>query len=117
MKKLLSVIALMLVCAFLFAACGESTQTTSEPVKTEDKKTEATDAPADDAPAVEEAKTIVYWSMWEPTEKQGIVIQQAVDAYMADTGNVVELEFKGRTGQREGLQPALDGGLFIDIFD
>ncbi|MCK5128742.1 MAG: carbohydrate ABC transporter substrate-binding protein [Clostridiales bacterium] len=112
MKKLLSVIALMLVCVFLFAACGDSTQTTSDPVKTEDKKTEATDAPA-----VEEAKTIVYWSMWEPTEKQGIVIQKAVDAYMADTGNVVDVQFKGRTGQREGLQPALDGGMVIDLFD
>ena len=30
--------------------------------------------------------TIVYWSMWEATEPQGKVIQEAVDAYMEETG-------------------------------
>jgi raffinose/stachyose/melibiose transport system substrate-binding protein len=64
-----------------------------------------------------EGKTIVYWSMWESTEPQGVVIQQAVDAYMAATGNKVDVQFKGRTGIREGLQPALDAGTTIDLFD
>ena len=27
--------------------------------------------------------TLVYWSMWEATEPQGQVIQEAVDAYTA----------------------------------
>ncbi len=67
--------------------------------------------------AAEAPKTIVYWSMWESTEPQGQVIQKAVDAYMAETGNVVDLQFKGRTGIREGLQPALDAGTVIDLFD
>ncbi|MDO4275509.1 MAG: ABC transporter substrate-binding protein [Eubacteriales bacterium] len=61
--------------------------------------------------------TLVYWSMWESTEPQGQAIQEAVDAYMADTGVKVDLQFKGRTGNREALQPALDGGTQIDIFD
>lgn len=52
-----------------------------------------------------EGKTIVYWSMWESTEPQGQVIQKAVDAYMAASGNTVDLQFKGRTGIREGLEP------------
>lgn len=64
-----------------------------------------------------EGKTIVYWSMWESTEPQGQVIQKAVDAYMAETGNIVDVQFKGRTGIREGLQPALDAGTVIDLFD
>lgn len=64
-----------------------------------------------------EGKTIVYWSMWEAAEPQGQVIQKAVDAYMAETGNKVDLQFKGRTGIREGLQPALDAGTVIDLFD
>ena len=64
-----------------------------------------------------EGKTIVYWSMWEAAEPQGQVIQKAVDAYMAETGNKVDLQFKGRTGMREGLQPALDAGTVIDLFD
>ena len=61
--------------------------------------------------------TLVYWSMWEATEPQGKVIQEAVDAYMEETGVKVDLQFKGRTGNREALQPALDGGTQIDIFD
>lgn len=61
--------------------------------------------------------TLVYWSMWEATEPQGKIIQEAVDAYTAETGVKVDLQFKGRTGNREALQPALDGGTQIDIFD
>lgn len=64
-----------------------------------------------------EGKTVVYWSMWESTEPQGVVIQQAIDAYVAATGNKVDVQFKGRTGIREGLQPALDAGTVIDLFD
>lgn len=61
--------------------------------------------------------TLVYWSMWEATEPQGQAIQEAVEAYTAETGVKVDLQFKGRTGNREALQPALDGGTQIDIFD
>lgn len=61
--------------------------------------------------------TLVYWSMWESTEPQGQAIQEAVDAYMEETGVKVDLQFKGRTGNREALQPALDGGTQIDMFD
>ena len=61
--------------------------------------------------------TLVYWSMWESTEPQGQAIQEAVDAYTEATGVKVDLQFKGRTGNREALQPALDGGTQIDIFD
>ncbi len=67
--------------------------------------------------AFAEGKTITYWTMWDSTEPQGIVLQKAVDKYMADTGNTVDLQFKGRTGIREGLQPALDAGMAIDLFD
>ncbi len=67
--------------------------------------------------AAAEGKTIVYWSMWESTEPQGQVIQKAVDAYMAESGNTVDLQFKGRTGIREGLQPALDAGKEIDMWE
>ena len=62
-------------------------------------------------------KTLVYWSMWEATEPQGQAIQAAVDAYTEKTGVKVDLQFKGRTGIREGLQPALDNGTKIDLFD
>ncbi|MDD4080638.1 MAG: ABC transporter substrate-binding protein [Eubacteriales bacterium] len=67
--------------------------------------------------AFAEGKTIVYWTMWESTEPQGKVLKEAAQAYEAETGNKVDLQFKGRTGMREGLQPALDAGTIIDIFD
>lgn len=60
---------------------------------------------------------LVYWSMWEATEPQGKVIKEAADKFAADTGVEVDLQFKGRTGIREGLQPALDSGTAIDMFD
>ncbi len=64
-----------------------------------------------------EGKTIVYWSMWESAEPQGKVLQEAVNAYMAETGNTVDVQFKGRTGIREGLEPALEANTVIDLFD
>jgi len=104
MKKLLLVITILLVLTLAFTACGNPT-------------TENVGDTTDSTEVIGDAKTIVYWSMWESTEKQGQVIQQAADAYMAATGNIVDLQFKGRTGIREGLQPALDGGMVIDMFD
>ncbi len=64
-----------------------------------------------------EGGTLVYWSMWESTEPQGQAIQKAIDAFTAETGIKVDAQFKGRTGIREGLQPALDAGTNIDLFD
>ncbi len=64
-----------------------------------------------------EGKKIVYWSMWNAAEPQGQVIQKAVDAYVAATGNEVDLQFKGRDGQRQGLEPALSAGQQVDLFD
>ena len=65
----------------------------------------------------ESGKKLVYWSMWEATEPQGMAIAEAVEAYEKATGVDVDLQFKGRTGIREGLQPALDNGTVIDLFD
>lgn len=64
-----------------------------------------------------EGKTIVYWSMWSESEPQAQVIKEAVAAYEAESGNTVDLQFKGRSGIREGLQAALDAGTVIDLFD
>ena len=65
----------------------------------------------------DDSKTVVYWSMWESTEPQGQAIAAAVEQFTAETGIKVDLQFKGRTGIREGLQPALDAGQVIDVFD
>lgn len=41
----------------------------------------------------------------------------AIAKYTEDTGVKVDVQFKGRNGQREGLQPALDAKQNIDLFD
>lgn len=60
---------------------------------------------------------LVYWAMWSEEEPQAKVIKEAVEKYTADTGVAVDVQFKGRNGQREGLQPALDAKQQIDMFD
>ena len=115
MKKKLLALTLVSAMAGSLAACGGSSDTaatTAAPA--------ATEAPADTAAAetpAGEGGSLVYWSMWESTEPQGQAIQEAVDAFTAETGIKVDVQFKGRTGIREGLQPALDAGTNIDMFD
>lgn len=120
-KKTLSVLLTAAMAASMLAGCGgggSADTTTAAPAAAP----AATEAPAagTDAPAAQPAGdggSLVYWSMWESTEPQGQAIQMAVDKFMADTGVKVDLQFKGRTGIREGLQPALDAGTNIDLFD
>ncbi|MDR2019773.1 MAG: extracellular solute-binding protein [Treponema sp.] len=59
---------------------------------------------------------LVYWSMWNETEPQGQVIARAVEAFTKETGIKVDINFNGRD-IRKTLQPALDSGEVIDIFD
>lgn len=96
----------------LLAGCGGSPSSTTTAAPTQSSSTTET-AP----PAGESGGSLVYWSMWEATEPQGQAIKAAVDKFVADTGIAVDLQFKGRTGIREGLQPALDAGTNIDLFD
>lgn len=62
-------------------------------------------------------KKLVYWAMWSEGEPQAEVIKEAVAKYTEDTGVEVDLQFKGRNGQREGLEPALQAKQQIDLFD
>lgn len=115
-KKLLSALLCTTMVAAMLAGCGTSAATT-ETTEADTATTETTEATAEaEAPAAS-GDGIVYWSMWEATEPQGQAIKEAADAYTADTGIAVDLQFKGRTGIREGLQPALDAGTNIDLFD
>ncbi|MDR1238610.1 MAG: extracellular solute-binding protein [Treponema sp.] len=60
--------------------------------------------------------TLVYWSMWNEAEPQGQVIARAAEAFTKDTGIKVDINFNGRD-IRKTLQPALDAGEVIDLFD
>lgn len=59
---------------------------------------------------------LVYWTMWNEAEPQGQVIAEAVEAFTAATGVKVDVQFNGRD-IRKILQPALDAGERIDLFD
>lgn len=113
------VLALVLGCALAvttLVGCGSGSTTST----TGDAATEATQATesTDTATATESTGDgLVYWSMWEATEPQGMAIKAAIDAYTEETGVAVDVQFKGRTGIREGLEPALAAGTKIDLFD
>ncbi|MDR0387325.1 MAG: extracellular solute-binding protein [Treponema sp.] len=59
---------------------------------------------------------LVYWSMWNEAEPQGQVIARAAEAFTKETGIAVDINFNGRD-IRKTLQPALDAGEAIDLFD
>jgi raffinose/stachyose/melibiose transport system substrate-binding protein len=59
---------------------------------------------------------LVYWSMWNETEPQGQVIARAAEAFTKETGIAVDINFNGRE-IRKTLQPALDAGETVDLFD
>ncbi|MDR2517051.1 MAG: extracellular solute-binding protein [Spirochaetaceae bacterium] len=59
---------------------------------------------------------LVYWTMWNETEPQGQVIGRAIAAFTEETGIQVEVNYNGRD-IRKTLQPALDAGETIDLFD
>ena len=117
MKRRILGTAVVLLSSLALFACGGKNE---EAKPAETAKAEGTEAGAEKADAEKtEASSdgLVYWSMWEATEPQGKVLKEAVDAFTAETGIPVDVQFKGRTGIREGLQPALDAGTNIDLFD
>ncbi|MEG1631925.1 MAG: extracellular solute-binding protein [Hydrogenoanaerobacterium sp.] len=113
-KRLLSLLCLTLVAAMLLTACGAPAASSAAPAApAESKASEA--APAEPAKTGEKAE-LVYWTMWNETEPQGKVLGEAIDAYSKKTGVKVEVQYNGRD-IRKTLQPALDNGTVIDIFD
>lgn len=98
----------------MLAGCGGKTD---EPASTNnDVKSESTEKAAADKKTAEGGAELVYWSMWESTEPQAKVIQEAIAEYEEETGNTVTVEWKGRDISTI-IQAALDGGEKIDLFD
>lgn len=120
-KKILSVLLSTAMVAGILAGCGSSADNApADNAPAEEAPAEeapAEEAPAEEAPAQATGDKIVYWSMWDAAEPQAQAISQSIEAFTAETGIEVDLQFKGRTGIREGLQPALDAGTNIDLFD
>jgi raffinose/stachyose/melibiose transport system substrate-binding protein len=60
---------------------------------------------------------LVYWSMWNETEPQAMVLKDAIREFEKSNPNVkVTIQWNGRE-IRKTLQPALDAGTTIDMWD
>lgn len=117
MNKALKKVGCLLTCGALLtgvlAGCGGGTSSGASDAGSTAASTSA--APAGDREF--EGVKLVYWSNWEATEPQGVVITEAVEAFEQETGAEVDLQFKGRKGIKEGLIPALDADQQVDMFD
>lgn len=112
MKKALALLLATFMLLGLAACGGTTSSSTPAPAGSGSGST----APGGDLGAIEDGAKLVYWSMWNEAEPQGMVVQQAIDAFTAATGVDVEINFNGRD-IRKTLEPALAGGETIDIFD
>lgn len=97
MKKLF-VMALVLLTAVSFVFAGGSSETA--------KKTDG----------VYSGVTLNFWSMWNSNEPQGRVIKAAAEAFEAQTGAKINIEWKGRDINKIILA-SLESGESIDIFE
>ncbi|OUP81475.1 ABC transporter substrate-binding protein [Lachnoclostridium sp. An169] len=59
---------------------------------------------------------LTYWSMWSNTEPQGQALQEAVDAWEAETGATVNIEWKGRE-IKDILSSSLEAQEPFDLFE
>ncbi len=71
----------------------------------------------EEAAAGPEAKTLTYWSMWNESETQALVLKEAIKEYESlNPGVKVDIQWNGRE-IRKTLQPGLDAGTKIDMWD
>ena len=112
--------------ASMLAGCGNNASSSSSSSSSSTTTVATTEAASknDDASAAAtdgdkqyDGVKLVYWSNWEATEPQGVVITEAVKDFENKTGATVDLQFKGRKGIKEGLIPALDADQQVDMFD
>lgn len=111
LKKLFSLL-LALTMVLSMAACGSGDAKESKPAGGNESQ-----SVQNGGDKIYDGVKLVYWSNWEATETQGKIITEAVNEFMAETGAEVDLQFKGRTGIKEGLIPALDADQKVDMFD
>ena len=104
---LFAVVSLVLV---FTAACGGASPTATSPA------TPAQEAQPGDSGS-EEKVTLTYWSMWNETEPQAVVIQKWIDGFEAENPNItIEVVWNGRENQTK-LRTALSSGTKVDFMD
>ncbi len=118
MKKFLSLALVLVMALSTLAGCGSEPASDAEPAGSEAAGSQAAGSePAKAGGEIEEGAKLVYWPMWSETEPQGATLAEAIEAFTDETGVEVEINFQGGRDTRKTLQPALDAGETIDIFD
>ncbi len=102
-KKVLSVLLATAMVATLAAGCGNKNEGGSE-------------SGADGGDKKYDGVELTYWSMWQNTEPQGKVLQEAVDAWSEETGATVKIEWKGRD-IKNILGAALEAEEEFDLYE
>ncbi|MEA4888395.1 MAG: extracellular solute-binding protein [Clostridiaceae bacterium] len=115
-KRMGCLITCSLLAVTLLTGCRTPSGTTASDSTKTSNGTTASSTTASEGQKYKDIK-LVYWSNWEATEPQGVVITEAVKAFEEKTGATVDLQFKGRKGIKEGLIPALDANQQVDLFD
>lgn len=118
MRKVVAFLLTGVMATSLLVGCGSSdTGTTNGEGTGTTPETTTTEGTESEGSSTANSGSLVYWSMWSDGEVQATVIKEAAEQFEAETGIVVDVQFKGRAGIREGLQPALEANQQIDIFD
>lgn len=120
-KKLLALVLSSVMLATALAGCGgSSAEPAAEAPAAESEAAPEAAEPAEETTQAEapagEGREIIYWSMWNSTENQAKVLQEAADAYEAETGIHVTIEWKGRD-VKNIITTALEAGEKIDLYD
>ncbi len=102
-KKVLSVLLATAMVATLAAGCGNKNEGGSE-------------SGADGGDKKYDGVELTYWSMWQNTEPQGKVLQEAVEAWSEETGATVNIEWKGRD-IKNILGAALEAEEEFDLYE
>lgn len=113
MKKIVALLMASAMAASL-AACGGSAQS-SEATSTAPAESTAAESTATDGKKYEGVE-LTMWSMWSAGEVQANAIQAAADAFEAETGAHVNIEWKGRDVNTL-ISAALESGEKLDIFE
>ncbi len=121
MKKFISILSAVVLTSTLFlSGCStttpEATPAPATPTPAPAETQTETPAPADTTTPATSDVVLSYWSMWNEPEPQGTALKQAIQEFTAQTGIKVDISWQGRE-IRTTLQPALDAGTKIDIFD
>lgn len=119
-KKIVSLLLVSAMAATMLAGCGDDAGDDTASSNTE-KSDDAEDTDSSDAAKTEstgeyDGVELSYWSMWNNTEPQGKVVEQAAKEFEEKTGAKINIEWKGRD-VKDLLATALQAEENIDIFE